>query len=130
VPLFLLLQGRRLGPALETTAERPRREAAEHVRALAALARRSQLTQELVEYQRRRLKLGLARRLPVSADLPDAEFMDRVRRATPALAPETLAQVESILAELHPALDERRLVALAAQIDDILRQEGVQAFGG
>jgi hypothetical protein len=127
--LFLLLQGRRLGPALETTGERPRREAAEHVRALAALARRSQLTQELVEYQRRRLKRGLARRLPVSADLPDAEFMERVRRATPALAPETLAQVDSILAELHPALDERRLVALAAQIDDILRQVGVQTFG-
>jgi hypothetical protein len=126
---FLLLQGRRLGPPLVTTAERPRREAAEHVRALAALARRSQLTPELVEYQRRRLKRGLAQRLPVSADLPDAEFVDRMRRATPALAPETLAQVQDILAELQPTLDERRLVTLAAQIDDILRQMGVQAIG-
>ncbi len=127
--MFLLSQGRRLGPALVTTAERPRREAAEHVRALAALARRSQLTQELVEYQRRRLKRGLARRLPVSADLPDADFVDRMRRVTPAVAPERVAQVEGILAELRPALDDQRLVTLAAQIDDILRQEGVQTFG-
>lgn len=128
--LFLLLQGRRLGPALVTTAERPRREAAEHVRALAAMARRMQLSGDLVERQRRRLKRGLAQRRPVSADLPDAEFVERLSRVTPALAPEVLAQVMDILAELRPALDEQRLVTLAAQIDDILRQEGVQAFGG
>lgn len=128
--LFLLLQGRRLGPALVTTAERPRREAAEHVRALAAMARRMQLSGDLVERQRRRLKRGLAQRRPVSADLPDAEFVERLSRVTPALAPEVLAQVTDILAELRPALDEQRLVTLAAQIDDILRQEGVQAFGG
>jgi len=127
--LFLLLQGRRLGPALVTTAERPRREAAEHVRALAAMARRMQLSGDLVERQRRRLKRGLAQRRPVSADLPDAEFVERLSRVTPALAPEVLAQVTDILAELRPALDEQRLVTLAAQIDDILRQEGVQAFG-
>lgn len=128
--LFLLLQGRRLGPALVTTAERPRREAAEHVRALAAMARRMQLSGDLMERQRRRLKRGLAQRRPVSADLPDAEFVERLSRVTPALAPEVLAQVTDILAELRPALDEQRLVTLAAQIDDILRQEGVQAFGG
>lgn len=127
--LFLLLQGRRLGPALVTTAERPRREAAEHVRALAAMARRMQLSGDLMERQRRRLKRGLAQRRPVSADLPDAEFVERLSRVTPALAPEVLAQVTDILAELRPALDEQRLVTLAAQIDDILRQEGVQAFG-
>ena len=128
--LFLLLQWRRLGPALVTTAERPRREAAEHVRALAAMARRMQLSGDLMERQRRRLKRGLAQRRPVSADLPDAEFVERLSRVTPALAPEVLAQVTDILAELRPALDEQRLVTLAAQIDGILRQEGVQAFGG
>jgi hypothetical protein len=126
---FLLLQGRRLGPPLVTTAERPRREAAEHVRAMAAMARRAQLSRELVDYQRHRLKRGLARRRPVSADLPDAEFVVRLRQVTPALAPDKLAQVEAVLSDLRPEIDEQRLVTLAAQIDDILRQEGVQTFG-
>ena len=126
---FLLLQGRRLGPPLVTTAERPRREAAEHVRAMAAMARRAQLSRDLADHQRTRLKRGLARRRAVSADLPDAEFAEQLRRATPALAPELLAQVETVLAGLRPEIDEQRLVTLAAQIDEILRQEGVRTFG-
>ena len=126
---FLLLQGRRLGPPLVTTAERPRREAAEHVRAMAAMARRAQLSHDLAEHQRTRLKRGLARRRAVSADLPDAAFVEQLQRATPAFAPAMLAQVETVLAGLRPEIDEQRLVTLAAQIDDILRQEGVQTFG-
>ena len=126
---FLLLQGRRLGPPRVTTAERPRREAAEHVRALAAMARRAQLSSDLAEHQRTRLKRGLARRRAVSADLSDAEFVEQLHRVTPALAPDILAQVETVLAGLRPEIDEQRLVTLAAQIDEILRQEGVQTFG-
>jgi hypothetical protein len=126
---FLLLQGRRLGPPLVTTAERPRREAAEHVRAMAAMARRAQLSSDLAEHQRTRLKRGLVRRRAVSADLPDAEFVEQLHRATPALAPDLLAQVESVLVGLRPEIGEQRLVTLAAQIDEILRQAGVQTFG-
>ena len=122
--VYLLLQGRRLGPALTSTAERPRREAAEHVRALAALARRAQLSRDLVEYQRRRLKRGLARRQPISADLPDAEFVARLGSMTPALAPEIVMQVDVLLRDLRPERDEQQLVMLAAAIDDLLRQVG------
>ena len=94
------------------------------MRALAALARRAQLSRDLVEYQRRRLKRGLARRQPISADLPDAEFVARLGSMTPALAPEIVMQVDVLLRDLRPERDEQQLVMLAAAIDDLLRQVG------
>lgn len=127
--VFLVLQGRRLGPALATSEDHPRREAAEHVRAMAAMARRARLSRDLAEFQRVRLKRGLARRYPVSADLPDAEFVDRLRRATPAVAPAVVAQVESVLSALQPASDEQKLVAAAAAIDGLLRDAGERPSG-
>jgi hypothetical protein len=120
VGLFLILHGRRLGPPVATVAERRRREAAEYVTAMAALARRANLRGDVARYQQERLKRGLARRRPLDPDLPDAEFLQRLAYADPPLEAATVVAVRQVLAELGSSPSEQRLVALAAQIDALL----------
>ncbi len=91
--LFWVLQGRRLGPALVTATAQRRREAAEYVTAMANLARRAQLVQDVALHHKQRLKRGLAHRYTVQPDLPDAVFLDQLAAVRPALAEEQMVQV-------------------------------------
>jgi hypothetical protein len=118
--LYLVLAGRRLGPAIPTRAERRRREAAEYVAAMAALARRSGLRADVAHYQAQRLKRGLARRRALDGDLPDREFLERLAFAEPRLEGEAQARVAQVLAALHGKPNEQQLVALAAEVDALL----------
>jgi hypothetical protein len=118
--LFLLLQGRRLGPAVPSAAERKRREAAEYVEAMANLARRAHISGDVARHHKERLKRGLARRRPFSAGLEDAEFVARLGESEPALPPEQIAEIRGTLQALDSKLSEQDLVELAAKVDTIL----------
>lgn len=118
--LFVLLQGRRLGPAVPSAEERKRREAAEYVEAMAGLARRARLGADVARHHKERLKRGLARRRPFSAALPDDEFLARLGASEPALPAEQVAQVQATLRALDGPLGEQQLVETAAQVDAIL----------
>lgn len=120
--VHLVLQGRRLGPPVVTAAERRRREAAEYVEAMAALARRANLRGDVARYQAQRLKRGLARRRPLDPNLPDADFLARLAYVDPPLNPDRVAEAGQLLAELHRNPSEQRLVALAAQIDALIQR--------
>lgn len=118
--LFLLLQGRRLGPAVPSGAERKRREAAEYVEAMANLARRAHIAGDVARHHKERLKRGLARRRPFSAGLEDAEFLARLGESEPALPPEQTAEIRGVLQALNRKVSEQELVELAAKVDALL----------
>jgi hypothetical protein len=95
--LFLLLQGRRLGPALPgPTASRPR-EAAEYVTALAGLQRRMRQPNVVAAHHRQRLKSAVGRLVQAPADLPDGEWLAQLHRAE-ALPPAMMDEVTELLA--------------------------------
>jgi hypothetical protein len=119
--IFIVLHGRRLGPSVVTKAERRKREAAEYVEAMAALARRARLGKDVAQYQQQRLKRGLARRRPLAPDLPDREFVDRLAYTEPALTAEQLVEVRQVLESLQRKPNEQQLVALAAKVDTLLK---------
>lgn len=120
--LFLVLHGRRLGPPVATKAERRRREAAEYVEAMASLSRRARLGKDVAQYQRQRLKRGVARRRPVDPNLPDREFMDHLAYAEPAMTAEELAETRQVLELLRHDPQEQQLVTLAAKVDALLKR--------
>jgi hypothetical protein len=122
--LFLVLQGRRLGPPVPTAVELRRREAAEYVQAMAALARRAHLGGDVVRHQQQRLKRGLARRRSVSPDLLDADFLARLGSVEPPLAPALLASAGATLHALGTQPREQQLVELSAKVDQILHDAG------
>lgn len=120
---YLLLQGRRLGPALPgPTASRPR-EAAEYVTALAGLQRRMRKPKIVADHYRQRLKLGVGRLAQIPADLPDAEWLAQLRRAE-ALSPALFNEVSELLvgyADIqNKASDEAELVELVQATDTLL----------
>jgi len=121
--LFLVLQGRRLGPSVPTAAERRRREAGEYVQAMAALARRARLSDDVAHHQQQRLKRGLARRRAVSPDLPNAEFLIRLSGGEPPFTPAVIATVSATLHALEAQPGEQQLVDLAAKVDQILHDQ-------
>ncbi len=120
--VFIVLYGRRLGPSVVTKAERRRREAAEYVAAMAALARRARLGKDVAHYQQQRLKRGLAKRRPLDPDLPDREFVDRLGYAEPPLTAAQQAEVRQVLESLRRSPNEQQLVTLAAKVDALLKQ--------
>ena len=119
--LYLVLQGRRLGPPLVTVEQTRGRQAAEFVEAMANLHRRAREQDDLVRHQQRRLKFGLARRCTVSPDLADDLFLDALTHGDPPLPEAQLAAVREILHGLARRPGERQLVQLAAAIDDLLQ---------
>lgn len=120
VCIYLVLQGRRLGPPLPAIAGTRRREAAEYVEAVAALLRRGRKRQSVASHHRRRLKIGLGRPLHISPDLDDAQFLQRLAEAG-HLAPDRLNSIRDLLAGLSQPADEGQLVRLVAQVDEVLR---------
>jgi hypothetical protein len=119
--VYLVLQGRRLGPPLAVAAESRRREAAEYVEAVAALLRRGHKRQAVADYHRRRLKIGLGRPLHISPDLDDEEFLRRLQEADGRLEPGRLDEVRAALAGLNHPADEGQLVRLVAKTDEVLK---------
>jgi hypothetical protein len=118
--LYLLLSGRRLGPPLTIPAQGRRREAAEFVVAMAGLQRRARVSDSVARHHRRRLLLALGRSYRIPADLDDREFLRQLRTADPTLSDERAERIERVLAGLSSLPDEERLVALVAEVDQIL----------
>lgn len=119
--IFLLLNGRRLGPPLVTVQQTRGREAAEYVRAMANLHRRARRHTELAQHHARRLKVGLARRRGVRTDLPDAQFLEALAYTSPPLSDAQIAAVRATLAGLAGNPGEQQLVSLAASVDQLLQ---------
>ncbi|MCS6826453.1 MAG: DUF4350 domain-containing protein [Caldilinea sp.] len=118
--VFWALSGRRLGPPVASAEEIRRREAAEHVRAMANLYRRAHVHAALAQHHAHRLKVGLARRLGVHADLPDEDFLEALVSASPSMSEAQLNAVRTMLRKFSEHPDERELVELAGDIDTLL----------
>ncbi|CAN5482161.1 DUF4350 domain-containing protein [soil metagenome] len=118
--LYLILQGQRLGPALPMQNATRRREAAEYVAAMATLYRRAHQRQAVAQHHKRRLKLGVGRSSHISADLPDAEFIQRLVTIDTQLNDEQVQMIGQLLHNLDSQTNEGALVRMAAQIDEIL----------
>ncbi len=123
--LALALQGRRLGPPLPPPEETARREAGEYVMAMARLYRRSQAVEPVAEYLRRRLKRGLGGPWGLSSELPDEEFLARLRDLEPHRDPQEWARIQRLLAELDRRPADDRLPVLAGEIDRLLAPEPI-----
>lgn len=118
--VFWALSGRRLGPPLASAEEMRRREAAEYVRAMANLYRRAQRRDALAQHHAHRLKVALARRFGVRADLPDEEFLEALASASPPLSEAQRGDVCEMLRKFSGRLSERELVELAGDVDALL----------
>ena len=117
--IYLLLQGRRLGPPLtEVTANRPR-PAAEYVEAIAGLQRRARHRRALAQHHAQRLKQGVGRTALLEAALPDAAWLDELRRRAP-LPPARLDEVEQLLAAYARAENDDELIRLVQATDALL----------
>ena len=122
---YLLLQGRRLGPALPgPTASRPR-EAAEYVTALAGLQRRMRQPRVVADHHRQRLKSAVGRLAQLPSDLRDGEWLAQLQRAE-VLPPTTLNEITDLLARYSEidakgnGSDEADLIALVQATDALL----------
>jgi len=122
--LFLLLQGRRLGPPLPAVRETRRREAAEYVQALAWLKQRAHQRKAVARYQHQRFRAGLANAWHIDAGLPAAEFIIALQRSDAPPSPELLQRIEQTLTGLDAAPSESDLVRLAAEAGEILHEAG------
>lgn len=111
---YLLLQGRRLGPAIPVVAQGRRREAAEFVVAMAGLQRRARLTGSIARQQKHRLKQRLGRAWDLPGDLPDDEFVTRLAALDTTLDAERLRRT---LGRLSETTDEATLVSTIQEID-------------
>lgn len=115
---FLLLEGRRLGPALPAPAELRRREAAEFAAAMAGLRRRAGQSDVVAAHTKRRLKRALAAPLHLNPQLPDDEFIARLGEDG-RWSVEQRAEAARLLAALDGHPDEAALVRLAAAADSL-----------
>lgn len=108
---WVALSGRAFGRPLPPSRPEERRSPLEYVNAIANLNQRAGNRQALALHYRNRLKRNLGRRLRIDPDLPDGEFLSRLR---PALPPEQYETVCRLLAELgRPDISETELVRLA-----------------
>ncbi|MCX6047050.1 MAG: DUF4350 domain-containing protein [Chloroflexi bacterium] len=121
--LYLVLQGRRLGPALPAQNTTRRREAAEYVAAMAALYRRAQQREAVAQHHKRRLKLGLGRSAHISPDLADTEFIQRFQATNQQLRGDEVQTVEELLRNLDKQTNEGALVQMVAKIDEVLAKK-------
>jgi hypothetical protein len=117
VLVFLLLQGRRLGPPLVQPAADRRRPAAEYVEAMAGLQRRARLRDAVARHYKTRLKLAAGRSLHLAASLPDADFVHRLADGDPRLSASQVETLAALLARYDSPLDEARLVRLVQETD-------------
>lgn len=119
--LYLLLAGRRLGPALPALTDLRRREAAEYVTAMAGLFRRVRARPMVVAYHRRRLVRRLARAFQLAPDRPTDEFLFNLQRQHNGRLTELqLTAIRGLLTELDGQPDEAALVRLVTGVDEVL----------
>jgi hypothetical protein len=118
--LFLVLNGRRLGPPLVTVEQTRGREAAEYVRAMANLHRRAGKQSDLAQHHYHRLKLGVAKRRAIDSALPDEQFLGVLAGTSPPLSEAQITALRSTLYALAQRPNERQLVNLAASVDNLL----------
>ncbi len=118
--LFLLLQGRRLGPPIPTQEEMRRREGAEYVTAMANLLRRGQQRAFVAEHHKQRLKRTLGRALNVRPDPDDATFLRQLQQTERALSPEESQQLATLLRTLSEKVNEQNLTQAVSQVDTLL----------
>lgn len=119
--LFLLVQGRRLGPPLPSVNARQPREAAEYVIAMAGLQRRSHQRRAIAQHHSQRLKSALARTTHIPPDLDDAQFLARLREQSPPLPQADQRTVARLLQTLQRDLSESALVQTVADMDAFLQ---------
>ncbi len=127
--LFLLLQGRRLGPAIPPPRAIRRREAAEYVVAMAQLKQRARQRRTVARHQNRRLRAGLARHWPIDPSLPSEAFITALQEAHDPPSPALIQRIEAVLTALERAPSEAQLVRLAAEVDAILEQAAARRYG-
>ncbi|MCL4832476.1 MAG: DUF4350 domain-containing protein [Caldilineaceae bacterium] len=114
---YLLLQGRRLGPPLQTITQGRRREAAEFVVAMAGLQRRAGLRDSIARHQLRQLKERLGRGLGLPPDLPDGDLLAHLSSPQSGLTGEQVERLGHLLAALAANPDEATLVRLAGEAE-------------
>lgn len=108
---WLALTGRAFGRPVPPSKPVDRRSPLEYVTAIANLNQRAGNRQALVSHYRNRLKRNIGRRLRIDPDLPDGEFLSRLR---PVLLPEQYETVSRLLADMsRPDISENELVRLA-----------------
>jgi len=127
--LFLLLQGRRLGPPLPASEESRRREGAEYVAAMANLLRRGQQRAFVAEHHKQRLKRTLGRTLNVRPDLDDATFLRQIQHSESTLSPDEGAQVATLLQTLSGKVKEQELTQAVRQMDSLLARYSRKSVG-
>jgi hypothetical protein len=121
--VYLVLSGGRLGPPLALAGAGRRRQAAEFVVAMAGLQRRAHVRDSVARHHHHRLRLGLGRPHRIPSDLDDTEFVQRLRDLDPGLDAAQAGRIGRVLAGLSQLPDEQTLVALVAEVDEILGRE-------
>jgi hypothetical protein len=113
--LYLVLSGRRLGPAIPLE-QRPPRSSLEYIRGFAGLVRRSGHGEIARRRLQRDLRSGLARRLGLDAGTPFARVLATLAVNEPATAAEARALDDA----LEHRLREDQLVRSVRQIERLL----------
>lgn len=120
--LYLTLQGVRLGPPIPTVQELRRREAAEFVRAMAGLYRQAHLQDTVAHHHKHRFKVALGKPFHLRADLPDGEFLKRLRSLDDRMDDETFAAIREILTGFNTYTNEKDLLKLVSRVDELTRR--------
>ena len=117
--IFLGWHGRRFGRPLPLPDEQPRRDTGEYIHAIAALLRRSGQRGEIAQHYDQQLRRRLSERYGVDPQLDAVALARTVHERDPRLDG---AQLESVLTKLkRPKVSESELVAVAADVDHLLR---------
>lgn len=117
--LFLVLQGRRLGPLLQAVDAAHPRPAADYVHAMATLQRRARQRPALIAHHRTRLKSALAHATGVDPDLADAEWAAALQRSD-RLPAATVAQAVDLMRAFNRAPDDAALIKLVRDTDALI----------
>ena len=114
--LYVVLRGRRFGPALATTVAGVRRSRSEYVATLAALLHQGKHREWLGQQFAMQVKRSLGSRYRVEADLPAAEFVAALARVRPE-AGEMAGPLERL--EQGAVLGERAVVNLMRDVEKV-----------
>lgn len=117
--LYLVLQGRRLGPPLKAVAGAHPRPAADYVHAMATLQRRARQRPALIAHHRARLKTALARATGVDPDLADAAWAEALQR-NDRLPASTITQAVDLLRAYGREFDDAALIAIVRDTDALI----------
>ncbi|MBI2983204.1 MAG: DUF4350 domain-containing protein [Chloroflexi bacterium] len=125
VLLYVVLTGRRLGPALPLE-HRPARSSLDHVRAFAGLVRRSGHGEIARERLRHDLRAGIARAVGMDPRAPAERLFGALAHASP----ERAAEARDVDALLARPLRDGDLLRTVRRIDELVRSEDTAGVGG